>query len=63
MATPQVPTLARGQIVRILSGPFSGLRGIVESISEDHRVLKISLRFFGRRRTTELFLMDVEKVA
>jgi transcription antitermination factor NusG len=52
----------QGELVRILSGPFSGLVGKLEAVSEDHRILKISLRFFGRRHTAEVFLMDVEKV-
>jgi transcription antitermination factor NusG len=62
MVREQIATFTQGELVRILSGPFSGLVGKLEAVSEDHRILKISLRFFGRRHTAEVLLMDVEKV-
>ncbi len=63
MVPQQIAPFTQGELVRILSGPFSGLVGRLGAISDDHRILKISLRFFGRRHTAEVFVMDVEKVA
>jgi transcription antitermination factor NusG len=51
-----------GDQVRILAGPFSGLRGNIQSISSDQRTLTVILQFFGHSQSVEMFLMDVEKI-
>ena len=39
------------------------LRASIAAISEDQRILKVILRFFGRKHAVEVFLMDVEKIS
>ena len=63
MMKQQRPACEEGDMVRILSGPFAGLRATVAAISEDQRILKVILRFFGQKHATEVFLLDVEKAS
>jgi transcription antitermination factor NusG len=63
MMNQQRSAFAEGDIVRMLAGPFAGLRATIEAISEDQRLLRVILRFFGQKQTVEVFLMDVEKIA
>jgi transcription antitermination factor NusG len=53
----------KGNLVRILAGPFAGLRGKIESVSDDQRVLRVVLRFFGQSKTVNVFLLDVERLS
>jgi len=63
MLKQQCPAFEEGDMVRILGGPFAGLRATIAAISEDQRILKVILRFFGRKHAVEVFLMDVEKIS
>jgi transcription termination/antitermination protein NusG len=51
-----------GEKVRIKTGPFSGFRGRVESMSEDQRKLEVRVEIFGQRPPVEVFFLDVEKL-
>ena len=52
-----------GEKVRIKAGPFSGYTGRVESISEDQRILRVTVEIFGQRPPVERFFLDVERLA
>ena len=40
--------IAKGVIVKIESGPFEGIEGIVQTISEDENSLSVSIQFLNR---------------
>lgn len=44
--------IVRGALVKIGSGPFEGVEGIVESISKDESTLSISIQMLNRTVTT-----------
>ena len=49
-----------GEHVNVVDGPFKGLSGMVEVISEKNR-LKVSAMVFGRQTPIEVDFTDVEK--
>lgn len=59
----QRSTVAEGDIVRVLAGPFAGLGATIDAISEDQKLIRVILRFFGQKQAVEIFLMNVEKLA
>jgi len=63
MMKEQHKAFEEGDIVRILAGPFAGLRATIAEISEDQRTLKVILRFFGQKNAIDIFLMDVERIS
>jgi len=52
--------LELGQTVRIISGTFSGMEGIVEEIESDKGKVKVAVEMFGRETTTEI---DYDQIA
>lgn len=52
--------LELGQTVRIISGTFSGMEGIVEEIESDKGKVKVAIEMFGRETTTEI---DYDQIA
>ncbi|GMA69683.1 transcription termination/antitermination protein NusG [Leuconostoc litchii] len=49
-----------GQTVKIISGPFSGMEGIVTSIDHEKQTLEATVAVFGRETPTELDFADVD---
>lgn len=52
--------VAVGQTVKIISGPFSGMEGIVTSIDQEKQTLEATVAVFGRETPTELDFSDVD---
>ncbi len=52
---------AVGDRVNILSGPFDGYSGIVDSIDMEKDIVVVMISMFGRETSTELQLSQVEK--
>lgn len=53
---------AVGDTVKILSGPFKGIEGSVDSINEDAQTAMVLTILFGRETPTEISFIDLEKV-
>lgn len=57
-----IVTFDVGDRVRILSGPFSGLEGIVDSMNHDSQSAMVLTILFGRETPTEISYADLEKI-
>jgi len=57
MLTPYIV----GESVKVISGPFSGLSGIIEEVHSDKKKLKVMVLIFGRKTPLELSFTQVEK--
>lgn len=57
MLTPYIV----GESVKVISGPFSGLSGIIEEVHPDKKKLKVMVLIFGRKTPLELAFTQVEK--
>jgi transcription termination/antitermination protein NusG len=53
---------ARGDIVRIKSGPFTNFKGQVEAVHPKRPYLKIVVEIYGRPTPIELKFSEVEKL-
>jgi transcription antitermination factor NusG len=62
MSHVQDAIFREGDAVRIKAGPFSGFTGKVESISEDHRKLKVMVEILWQGPPVEVFFLDVERL-
>jgi transcription termination/antitermination protein NusG len=51
-----------GDMVKILSGPFQGHEGRIESMDNETQVAKLLIQVFGRETPAEISYMDFEKV-
>lgn len=49
-----------GQTVKIITGPFSGMEGVVTAIDHDKQELQATVEVFGRETPTELAFSDVD---
>ena len=49
-----------GDVVKILSGPFSGMEGTVESMNDQTQVATVLIILFGRETPTDLNYVDIE---
>lgn len=52
----------KGEVVKVIDGPFNGFDGTVENINEEKRKLEVMVKIFGRKTPLELSYMQVEKV-
>lgn len=52
-----------GEVVRITDGPFSGFKGIVEDIDEEHELAYISVNIFGRLTPVSFDVSQAVKAA
>ena len=49
-----------GDSVKILSGPFSGMEGTVESMNDESQVATVLIILFGRETPTDINYVDLE---
>lgn len=52
----------RGDIVRVVEGPFSEYTGKIEEVNADREKLKVLISIFGRETPVELDFTQVEKM-
>ncbi len=52
----------KGEVVRVVSGPFSEFTGKIEEINPDKEKLRVLISIFGRDTPVELDFGQVEKV-
>ena len=50
-----------GDTVNILSGPFSGMEGKVESMNDETQVASVLIIFFGRETPTDINYVDLSR--
>ena len=53
--------LAVGEIVKVTSGPFSGMEGKIESLDLPNQVLTVLLDLFGQETSVEVEISQIEK--
>lgn len=51
----------RGDVIRVITGPFTGLTGKIEEVKPDKETLKVLISIFGRDTPVELNFTEVEK--
>lgn len=61
-AAPRVKvSLALGDTVRIVDGPFSDFRGVVDEIDQEKGKIKVLVSFFGRETPVTLDFLQAER--
>ena len=55
-------TLAPGQAVKIVDGPFADFEGIVDNINQEKGKVRVRVSFFGRETPVELDFLQGEKL-
>ena len=51
-----------GKTVEVISGPWNGLKGKVETVDNDQEKLILNLDLFGRATPTEIAVSDVKEI-
>jgi transcription termination/antitermination protein NusG len=54
-------TFVKGEIVKVMDGPFSGFEGVVVEIFEERKKINVEVKIFGRNTPVELNYSQVEK--
>ncbi len=54
--------LNEGTKVKIISGPFSGMEGVVDTIDMEHQMVNINVDLFGQITSVEVEMNQIEKV-
>ncbi|WP_281739479.1 transcription termination/antitermination protein NusG [Helicobacter suis] len=52
----------KGEVVRIVEGPFANFTATVEEYDVEHRKLKLSVSIFGRNMLIDILYSQVEKI-
>lgn len=60
-ATPK-PSWQKGDLVRVISGPFANFEGRVEEVNLGRETMKVMISLFGRETPVELSYTEVEKI-
>ena len=55
-------TLAVGEAVRIIDGPFADFQGAIDEINQEKGKVKVLVSFFGRETPVELDFLQIEKL-
>ena len=55
-------TFIRGEIVKVIDGPFNTFTGTVEEVFDEKRKLNVMVKIFGRNTPLELNYTQVEKL-
>lgn len=54
--------LKEGTLVKVISGPFSGMEGKVDSVDKDNNKLIVLLDLFGQETSVEIEFSQIEKI-
>lgn len=54
--------LAVGTLVKVISGPFSGMEGKIDSVDKDNNKLTVLLDLFGQETSVEVDFSQIEKI-
>ena len=54
--------LKEGTVVKVISGPFSGMEGKVDSVDKDNNKLIVLLDLFGQETSVEVEFSQIEKI-
>lgn len=54
-------TFIKGEIVKVIDGPFASFEGTIEEINESAKKLQVMVKIFGRNTPLELNYSQVEK--
>lgn len=54
--------LKEGTLVKVISGPFSGMEGKIDSVDKDNSKLIVLLDLFGQETSVEVEFSQIEKV-
>lgn len=61
-APAPVAKFEKGEVIRVVSGPFTDFEGTIEEVNLDKEKLKVLISIFGRDTPVELDFQQVEKV-
>ncbi len=59
--TPEAP-FTKGEMVKVISGPFAGFTGTVEEIFPERRRVRVTVTIFGRLTPVELDFVEVQTI-
>lgn len=54
--------LKEGTLVKVISGPFSGMEGKIDSVDKDNNKLIVLLDLFGQETSVEVEFSQIEKI-
>jgi transcriptional antiterminator NusG len=57
-----IVSFARGEEVRIIDGPFTSMKGMVEEVNAARARLRVMVSIFGRPTSVELEFTQVERL-